>query len=113
MATTGPYQPNPFVKHLLLSLLPYFSVLQPEESEVIPADIVETLSAYGARTRAEMLDAALVVAFGFSTLDTLAEVKSNPDLSPTLRLRYRICANALNRAARQNRHALTQRLSCD
>ncbi|HQT76948.1 MAG: hypothetical protein B7Z80_13910 [Rhodospirillales bacterium 20-64-7] len=113
MATTTPYQPNPFVKHLLLSLLPYFTVLKPDEAEIIPADIVETLSAYGARTRAEMLHAALIVAFGFSALDTLAQAKADPELSPTLRLRYRTCANALNRAAQQNGHALTRRLSCD
>jgi hypothetical protein len=106
-----PYQPTPFIKHVLLALLPHFKVLPAGPNE-LPEDIIETLQSYGARSRAEILHAALILAFSLSALDTLAQARS-PDLSPSLRLRYRVCANALNRAAQQNATALNKRFACD
>ncbi|PPQ36632.1 hypothetical protein [Rhodopila globiformis] len=44
----------------------------------------------------------------------LARVKiQEQDLSPTLHLRYRSCANSLSRACRYAQNALDRRLACD
>jgi len=67
--------------------------------------IIETLAAYGAQTRAELLNAAQVIAFSLSALDNLGRAMA-PELSVSLCLRLRGGANALNRAARQNARAL-------
>ncbi|HQT79523.1 MAG: hypothetical protein B7Z80_07645 [Rhodospirillales bacterium 20-64-7] len=111
MSSSSPYHPNPFMEHVLLALLPHFSLLDRDRTG-LPADIVETLQSYGGRTRVEILHAALALAFGMAALDTLAQSVEG-DLSPTLRLRYRVCANAMNRAAHGNMTALNRRLACD
>ncbi|HEX2943133.1 MAG TPA: hypothetical protein VHO91_18930 [Rhodopila sp.] len=111
MSSPDPYRPNPFIEHVLLALLPHFSLLDRDQAQV-PGDLVETLKSYGARTRAEILHAALALGFGMAALDTLAQSIAM-DLSPALRLRYRACASALNRAAQGNIAALNRRLACD
>jgi hypothetical protein len=112
-ATAAPYYPSPFVTALLVTLGPYFSAHKPQNDEHPFTDIVRTLSDYGARTRVEMLHAAQALAFGFSALETLAEARSNPELTPTLLIRFRACANALHKAALASEKFLRARLSCD
>ncbi len=56
-----------------------------------------------------MLQAAHIIAFGMTTLDVLAEAKT-AEMSQSMRLRYRSCANSLNRSTLQTEKALDQRL---
>ena len=58
-----------------------------------------------------MVKAAQIIAFSFSSLDTLAEA-TGAGLSPAMRLRYRGCANNLNRFCQQKESALAARLAC-
>ena len=57
-----------------------------------------------------MLQAAQIIAFGMTTLDVLAEAKT-AEMSQSMRLRYRGCANNLNRSTLQTEKALDQRLA--
>jgi hypothetical protein len=56
-----------------------------------------------------MLQAAHIIALGMTTLDVLAEAKT-AEMSVSMRLRYRGCANNLNRSTLQTEKALDQRL---
>jgi hypothetical protein len=80
---------------------------------VTPAwKIIETLESYGTRTRSEMLQAAQIIALGMTTLDVLAEAKT-AEMSQSMRLRYRGCANGLNRSTLRTEKALDERLAYD
>jgi hypothetical protein len=111
MSVPTPPRHGLFVEHLIRFLMPYFTVLT-SDFEAAREEILETLVSYGARTRAEMLNVVQILAFGLSALDVLAEAKA-PDLSATLRLRFRGCANGLNRSCQQNEKSLAKRLACD
>jgi hypothetical protein len=99
--------PNAFLERLIRFLMPFFLTITPD-LDAARAEILETLASYGAQTRAEMLNAVQVIAFGFSALDVLAEAKAT-EMSPAMRLRFRGCANNLNRACQQNEKTLAQR----
>ncbi len=100
--------PNSFLETIIAFLLPYFSAASMDKHEA-RSEILDTLASYETRTRAEMLQAAHIVAFGMTTLDVLAEAKS-AEMSQSMRLRYRSCANSLNRSTLQTEKALDQRL---
>jgi hypothetical protein len=80
--------------------------------DVARTEVLETLEAYGARTRSEMITAARIIAFSFSALELLAEAK-NTEMEPAMRLRVRACANNLNRSSQQDEKSLAKRLLCD
>ncbi len=101
-------QPNSFLETIIAFLLPYFSAASRDKHEA-RSEILETLACYETRTRAEMLQAAHIIAFGMTTLDVLAEAKT-AEMSQSMRLRYRSCANSLNRSTLQTEKALDQRL---
>jgi hypothetical protein len=92
-------------------LLPYFmpSALDIHDARI---EIVDTLTAYAARTRSEYLQVARIIAFSMTALDVLAEAKTT-DMSLSMRVRYRGCANNLNRTTMQLEKALDQRLALD
>jgi hypothetical protein len=104
-------QTNRFLEHLIHFLMPFFLNAAPSIEEA-RAEILETLASYGARTRQEFLHAAQIIAFGLSTLDMLADAKAT-EMSTSMRLRYRGCANSLNRAGQQSERSLAKLLSCD
>jgi hypothetical protein len=104
-------QTNRFLEHLIHFLMPYFRNAAPTIEEA-RAEILETLASYGARTRQEFLLAAQIIALGLSTLDILARAKT-VEMSPSMRLRYRGCANSFNGASQQTEKALAKLLSCD
>jgi hypothetical protein len=108
----SPLDPSPFLDRLVLFLMPYFLAVAPDHATA-RSEILETLAAYGARTRAELFTAAQILAFGFSALDVLAEAKTIQEMPAPTRLRYRNCANALNRICQQNEKALAKRLACE
>ena len=100
-----------FLETIVRFLMPFF-LGTTVDIDAARAEILETLESYGTRTRSEMLNAAQIIAFGMSALATLAEAQA-PDLSPSLRLRFRGCANGLNRSGQQNERTLDRRLACD
>ena len=67
----------------------------------------ETLTAYRAETRVDLITIAKIVAFGLATLDTLG-LSMTDDLSITKILRLRASANASDRAEHRNRRLLDQ-----
>src|ERR1700733_8382552 len=102
--------PNSFLETIIAFLLPYFSAASMDKHEA-RSEILDTLASYETRTSAEMLQAAHIIALGMTTLDVLAEAKT-AEMSPSMRLRYRSCANSLNRSTLQTEKALDLRL-CD
>ena len=102
-------RPNSFLETIIAFLLPYFSAASMDKHEA-RSEIIDTLAAYETRTRAEMLQAAHIIALGMTTLDVLAEAKT-AEMSQSMRLRYRSCANSLNRSTLQTEKALDQRLA--
>jgi hypothetical protein len=104
-------QPGPFRERLIVYLLPYFMPLT-ENFDLARAEVLETLASYGARTRSEMINAARIIAFSFSALEVLAEAKAC-EMSPELTMRYRGCANALNRSCQQIETRLATSLASD
>ena len=108
-APAGTPHPNPFLERIILFLMPYFLPVAPDAA-IARAEIMETLASYGGTSRSEVINTARIIAFSFAALDTLAEAK-DPDLSPSLRLRYKGCANNLNRACQQNELMLVERLT--
>jgi hypothetical protein len=100
-----------FLETLVAFLLPYFTTSVADTSDA-RAEIIETLTAYAPRTRAEMLQAARIIALGMATLDTLAEAKST-EMSDAMRVRYLGCANRLNRSTMLTENSLRQRLACE
>jgi hypothetical protein len=111
MSTPALLQPSPFQARLVLFLMPYFRAVT-TDFELAREEILETLASYGARSRSEMIAAARIIAFSFSALDMLAEAKVT-EMSASMRLRFRGCANGLNRACQQNEKALAKSLTCD
>ncbi len=103
-------RPNAYLETIIAFLLPYFSTAAADIREA-RSEIIDTLASYATRTRAEMLQAAHIIALGMTTLDVLAEAKT-AEMSPSMRLRYRSCANSLNRSTLQTEKALDLRL-CD
>jgi hypothetical protein len=100
-----------FMQHIIGFLMPYFADTA-ADLEATVEEILQTLASYGARTRAETLKAAQIIALSMTTLEALAEAKS-ADLSPSLRVRYLGCANSLNRSTLQHEKTLEKRLASD
>lgn len=101
-----------FLESLIRFLMPFFlgTAVDPDAART---EILRTLAAYAARTRAEMLAAAQIIAFSMTTLDVLAEAKANTELTPNQKIRFRSCANGLSRATQQTEKALEARLMAD
>ena len=104
-------QPSPFRELLFLNLLPYFSGVT-TDIQVARAEILETLAAYGARTRSELITAARILGFSLSSLRVLSEA-NNPEMAREMQLRHRNCANALDRPCREVEKTLSRTLACD
>lgn len=116
--TTSPSAPtptallsSPFLERLLRFLIPYFTGVT-ADLRAARAEALETLASYGARTRAEMLSAVQIIVFSLAALETLDEAQT-AEMSPALRLRFRGCANNLNRSSQKTEQTLAKRLACD
>ena len=101
-------RPGSFLETIIAFLMPYFIDASSDKREA-RSEILDTLAAYETRTRPEMMQAAHIIALGMTTLDVLAEAKT-AEMSQSMRLRYRGCANGLNRSTLQTEKALDQRL---
>jgi hypothetical protein len=103
--------PPPFLITMIAFLEPYFAGAGIDLAAA-HVEIVETLGSYGTRSRSEIIHAAKIIAFSMSTLETLKDGMAT-DMSRSMRLRYRGCANGLDRASQQNEKALAVRLAFD
>jgi hypothetical protein len=103
--------PNHFLESIITFLMPYFGI-HTSDIRGVRSEIIDTLASYDTRTRAEMLQAAQIIALGMTTLDVLAEAKT-AEMSQSMRIRYRGCANGLNRSALNTEKALDRRLDCE
>src|ERR1700722_2424020 len=103
-------RPAAFLETIIACLMPYFA--GEATTQEARTEILDTLASYATRTRAEMLQAAQIIAFGMTTLDVLAEARA-VEMSPSMRVRYRGCANGLNRSTLQTEKALDLRLAGD
>lgn len=88
-----------FLEAITASLLPYFASAAADIQEA-RTEIMETLAAYGPRTRTEFLQSARIIALSMTTLDVLAEAKT-VEMSQSMRIRFHGCANGLNRSTMQ------------
>ena len=107
----NPIRPGAFLESLIRFLMPFF-IATATDTDAARSEIIETLCSYGGRTRAELTNAARIIAFSMSSLDLLAE-SQRADLSPSQRVRFRSCANGLNRSVIQNEKTLDKRLAAD
>jgi hypothetical protein len=107
-----PLQPSLFLERLIRFLLPFF-LDATQNVEAARSEILETIASHGAHTRAQMLNVAQIIAFGLSALELLSEARATTEMSPSMRLRFRSCANGLNRACQQNANSLAKHLACD
>ena len=103
--------PSAFLESIIAFLLPYVTTAAKNTHDA-RNEIIETLNSYGTRTRSEMLQAAQIIALGMTTLDVLAEAKT-AEMSQSMRLRYRGCANGLNRSTLRTEKSLDERLAYD
>jgi hypothetical protein len=110
-STSTCQKPNAFLETIIALLTPHFATGTTDAFDARSA-VIETLAAYATRTRGELLRAAQIIALGMTTLDVLAEAKT-AEMSQSMRLRYRGCANSLNRCASNTEKALERRLACD
>ena len=104
-------QASLFIERLLRFLIPYFTDVGADLAAA-RAEALETLAAYGARTRAELLCAVQIIVFSFAALEALSETKTT-DMSSSMRIRFRGCANNLNRNSQKTEQTLAKRLACD
>ncbi|HEY4173843.1 MAG TPA: hypothetical protein VGM42_12515 [Rhodopila sp.] len=109
MPQPPPY--SPFRERLITYLLPYFLPLT-SDFERAHQEALETLESYGARTRAEMINAMRIIALSFASMELLATAKG-PDMPPDMRLQYIRHANGLARICQQSENALAKRLTAD
>jgi hypothetical protein len=100
-----------FLERLLRYLIPYFTDVT-QDLAAARAEALETLLSYGARTRAELLAATQAIVFSLAALDALDEAKTL-EMSPSLCLRFRGCANNLSRSGQKAEQTLAKRLACD
>ena len=107
-----PLQPSLFLERLIRFLIPFF-LDTTQNVEAARSEILETIASHGARSRAQMLNVAQIIAFGLSALELLSEARAATEMSPSMRLRFRSCANGLNRACQQNAQTLAKHLACD
>jgi hypothetical protein len=106
-----PQSYSPFRERLVTYLLPYFLPLT-SDFELARTEALETLDSYGARTRAEMLNAMRIIALSFTSMELFAASKGT-DMPPEMRLHYIRHANSLARTCQQNENALAKRLAAD
>src|SRR5690348_7073401 len=101
-----PLAPRPLADRPAALLMPYRAGVT-QDYDLARADVEETIASYGAGTRAGLINAVQIIANSFAALEMLARVKlQEQELSPTLHLRYRSCANSLSRSCQHAQKAL-------
>ena len=103
---TAPPHSADFLLILLVTLLaPMFLAVSGGNIALARTAALETINGYQARSHADLLTVALIIAFGLAALGSLS-LSLLDDVSISMALRLRGNANALNRSIEQNRRAL-------
>jgi hypothetical protein len=92
--------------HVLAFLIPFFLKGAGGDQAAARLGAIQLLQSYAATTDQQLMLAAEIIAFSFTTLDNLGQSVADPDMPMSTRLRLRSNANALSRAACRNREAL-------
>lgn len=100
--------PSDILIHLIVTLMvPMFLEAAGGELHFARMAALETVTSYRARTQADLIAIAQIVAFGFAALASLSQSLVD-DVSLAMALRLRTTANGLNRSAEQNRRVLAK-----
>jgi hypothetical protein len=105
-ADAADIHPVDILMNLIITILaPMFLTAADGDIHFARLAAMQTVNAYQARNHADLLAIAQIIGFGLAALGCLGlSMADNLSISMTLRLRG--CANALNRSAEQNRRAL-------
>ncbi len=104
--TAAPQTPDLLFDLIIALLAPIFLGVTAGDVALARLAARETVNAYRAQNQAALIAVAQIIAFGLAALGSLS-LSMADDLSLSMTLRLRGNANALNRAAEQNRKALT------
>ncbi|MEA2773627.1 MAG: hypothetical protein QOD93_6589 [Acetobacteraceae bacterium] len=105
-----PLRLNGILMNLIVALLaPMFLGVTGGDIDFARMAAVETVNAYRARNRADLIAIAQIIAFGLAALGSLS-LSMADDITVSMALRLRGNANACNRSAEQNRRALAKSL---
>jgi hypothetical protein len=100
--------PSAMLMSLIIALLaPMFLCVTAGDIGLARAAATQTVNAYRARSHADLIAVAQIVAFGLAALGSLS-LSMADDISLPMALRLRANANACGRSAEQNRRALAQ-----
>jgi hypothetical protein len=103
-----PLHPSDILMSLIVALLaPMFLCVSAGDIGMARMAAIETVNAYRARSYADLVAVAQIIAFGLAALGSLS-LSMDDDISLSMTLRLRGNANALNRSAEQNRRALRE-----
>ena len=92
--------------HVLAFLIPFFLKGAAGDQALARQAAIHLLESHGAGTDQELLLAAEIIAFSFTTLDNLGKSMAYPDMPISTCLRLRSNANALSRRAERSRQSL-------
>jgi hypothetical protein len=105
-----PLRLNGILMNLIVALLaPMFLGVTGGDIDFARMAAVETVNAYRARNRADLIAIAQIIAFGLAALGSLS-LSMADDITVSMALRLRGNANACNRSAEQNRRVLAKSL---
>jgi hypothetical protein len=106
-ANASPIRPDDFLLNIIVTFLMPLFLTAGGDVAFARIAAIETVNAYRARNRADLITIAQIIACGLTALGSLGlSLADNLSLSMTLRLRAN--AVALNRVVEQSRRALTQ-----
>ncbi len=102
----GFLRPSDLLLNLVISIIaPIFRRVTGGDTGLARLAAIEALNTYRVRNFAELIAVAQIIAYGLAALDSLTQ-SFGEDLPVSMVLRLRGNANALNRAAEQNRRLL-------
>jgi hypothetical protein len=103
----SPIRPDDFLLNIIVTFLMPLFLTAGGDVAFARIAAIETVNAYRARNRTDLITIAQIIACGLTALGSLGlSLADNLSLSMTLRLRAN--AVALNRVVEQSRRALTQ-----
>jgi hypothetical protein len=108
-----PIHPSEVLLHLILNILsPMFLGVSGGDINLARITAFATIDDYAGRTHADLIAIAQIIAFGLAAMASLS-ASLEDGISPSMALRLRGNANALDRSAENNRRALQKARPAD
>jgi hypothetical protein len=104
--TRLPVMTGTALDHVLAFLIPFFLKGAAGDQALARRAAMQLLESHGAVTDWDVLLAAEIIAFSFTTLDNLGKSMTDPDMPINTCLRLRSNANALSRRAERSRQSM-------